>query len=143
MSGRRVAAPPSCIGRGRGRRSVRLLLSDLTKSKYRGGICLDIESNGFIVMQVSFTDDLEDGRAKTVIGRIKATSRWRAADGIGSEAERKAAIEALMREAAEYGADAVVDVRFELNGVKGHDIDGVALQRVTVTGLAVRFVRAA
>ena len=96
------------------------------------------------VMQVSFTGDLEDGRAKTVIGQVKATSRWRAASGgLGSEAERKAAIEALMREAAEYGADAVIDVRFEADDVKGHDIDGVCLRRVTATGLAVRFARAA
>ncbi len=94
-------------------------------------------------MEVSFTSDLEDDRAKTVIGRVKATSRWRAASGAGTDAERKAAIEALMREAAEYGADAVVDVRFEADDVKGHDIDGVALRRVTATGLAVRFARAA
>ncbi len=48
-----------------------------------------------------------------------------------------------MREAEEYGADAVVDVRFEVDGVKGSDIEGVQLQRVTATGLAVRFARAA
>ena len=60
-----------------------------------------------------------------------------------AEAEREAAIEALKQEAEEYGADAIVDVRFEVDGVRGLDIDGVALQRVTVTGLAVRFARAA
>ena len=49
---------------------------------------------------------------------------------------------ALVREAAEYDADAIVDVRFEVDDVKGVDIEGVALQRVTVTGLAVRFARA-
>ncbi len=94
-------------------------------------------------MKVSFAATLDDGRATTAIGRIKATTRWRAADEPGSEAEREAAIEALVREAAEYGADAVVDVRFEVDGVKGVDIEGVALQRVTVTGLAVRFAQAA
>lgn len=94
-------------------------------------------------MKVSFAATLDDGRATTAIGRIKATTRWRAADEPGSEAEREAAIEALVREAAEYGADAVVDVRFEVDGVKGVDIEGVALQRVTVTGLAIRFAQAA
>lgn len=94
-------------------------------------------------MQVSFTADLGDGRAKTVIGRVRATSRWRAAEGMGSETERRAAIEALMLEAAEYGADGVVDVQFEIDDVKGHDIEGVPLRRVTATGLAVRFARAA
>ena len=48
-----------------------------------------------------------------------------------------------MREAEEYGADAVVDVRFEVDGCKGCEIEGVPLQRVTATGLAVRFARAA
>ena len=94
-------------------------------------------------MEVSFSSDLEEDRAKTVIGQVRAVSRWRAGAGTGSDAERKAAIDALMREAAEYGADAVIDVRFEVDDVKGHDIDGVALHRVTATGLAVRFARAA
>jgi uncharacterized protein YbjQ (UPF0145 family) len=94
-------------------------------------------------MQVSFSSGLDDGRATTAIGRVKAASRWRAADRPGSEAERQAAIEALKREAAEYGADAIVDVRFEVDDVRGVDIGGVALRRVAVTGLAVRFARAA
>jgi uncharacterized protein YbjQ (UPF0145 family) len=94
-------------------------------------------------MKVTFAASLDDGRATTAIGRIKATTRWRAAAEPGTEAEREAAIEALIREAAEYGADAIVDVRFEIDGVKGVDIEGVALQRVTITGLAVRFAQAA
>jgi uncharacterized protein YbjQ (UPF0145 family) len=94
-------------------------------------------------MKVSFAASLEDGRETTPIGRIKAYARWRAADTPGTEAERQAAIEALVREAAEYGADAIVDVRFEMDGVKGVDIEGVALERVTVSGLAVRFAKAA
>ena len=44
-------------------------------------------------MQVSFTDRLEGGRATTDIGRVKAMTRWRAADQPGSEDERQAAIE--------------------------------------------------
>ena len=94
-------------------------------------------------MQVSFRSVLEDGRATIAIGRVKATTRWRALDASGSEAEHQAAIEALKREASEFGADAVIDVRFEVDDVKGYDIDGVALRRVTATGLAVRFARAA
>jgi uncharacterized protein YbjQ (UPF0145 family) len=94
-------------------------------------------------MQVSFAAALDDGRRTIAIGRVKAVTRWRAAADPGAEAERGAAIEALKREAEEYGADAVVDVRFEVDGVRGSDIDGVALRRVTVTGLAVRFARAA
>ncbi len=92
-------------------------------------------------MKVSFDASLDDGRAMTPIGRVRATTRWRAAAEPGTEEERKAAIGSLIREAAEYDADAIVDVRFEVDGVKGVDIEGVALQRVTVSGLAVRFAK--
>ena len=94
-------------------------------------------------MEFSFSSGLDDGRETIAIGRVRASARWRAASRPGSDAEREAAIEALKREAAEYGADAILDVRFEVDDVRGVDIDGVALQRVTVTGLAVRFARAA
>ena len=93
-------------------------------------------------MKISFSSELEDGRATTAIGRVRAMTRWRAADGPGNEEERRAAIGMLVREAAEYDADAIVDVQFDVDGVKGVDIEGVALRRVTVTGLAVRFAQA-
>jgi len=66
-----------------------------------------------------------------------------ARQGPGAEVDRQTAIDALRREAEEYGADGVVDVRFELEGCKGCEIDGIRLERVTATGLAVRFARAA
>ena len=62
---------------------------------------------------------------------------------VGAEADRQAAIDALTREAEEYGADGVVDVQFEVEGCKGCEIDGLRLERVTATGLAVRFAEAA
>ena len=94
-------------------------------------------------MYLRFSSDLDGGRPMTAIGRIRATTRWRAAGDPDPEADREAAIEALTREAEEYGADAVVDVRFEVDGVKGPDVEDVDLQRVTATGLAVRFDSAA
>ena len=94
-------------------------------------------------MQVSFAAALDDGRRTIEIGRIRATGPWRAAGDPGAEANRQTAVEALRREAEEYGADGVVDVRFEVEGCKGSDIDGVRLERVTATGLAVRFAQAA
>ena len=95
-------------------------------------------------MQVSFAAALDDGRRTIAIGRIRATAPWRAAgDRPSAEADRQTAIEALRREAEDYGADGVVDVRFEVEGCKGYDLDGVRLQRVTATGLAVRFAQAA
>jgi uncharacterized protein YbjQ (UPF0145 family) len=49
----------------------------------------------------------------------------------------------LTREAEDYGADAVVDVQFDVEGCKGCEIDGLRLERVMATGLAVRFAEAA
>jgi uncharacterized protein YbjQ (UPF0145 family) len=94
-------------------------------------------------MYVSFSSGLDDGRPMTAIGRIRAATRWRAAGDRGAEADRQTAIEALKREAEEHGADAVVDVQFDVEGCKGCEIDGLRLERVTATGLAVRFARAA
>jgi uncharacterized protein YbjQ (UPF0145 family) len=94
-------------------------------------------------MYVSFSSGLDDGRPLTTIGRIKAATRWRAAGDPAAEADRQAAIEALRREAEEFGADAVVDVRFEVDGCNGCELDGVRLERVMATGLAVRFAEAA
>jgi uncharacterized protein YbjQ (UPF0145 family) len=94
-------------------------------------------------MQVSFAAALDDGRRTVAIGRIRATAPWRAAIGPSLEADRQTAVETLRREAEEYGADAVIDVQFEIDGCKGYDVDGVQLQRVTATGLAVRIAQAA
>ena len=95
------------------------------------------------LMYVSFSSDLDAGRPMTAIGRIRAATRWRAAGDPLAEADRQAAIAALTREAEEYGADAVVEVRLEMDGCKGCDVEGVDLERVTATGLAVRFARVA
>jgi uncharacterized protein YbjQ (UPF0145 family) len=94
-------------------------------------------------MYVSLLSSLQDGRDYVAIGRVKAMTRWRASANPGNDAEREAAVRALQIEAEEFGADAVVDVKFEIDGVKGADIDGVTLQRVTVSGLAIRFAVAA
>ncbi len=94
-------------------------------------------------MQVSFNSALEDGRAHYSIGRVKAVGRWRAAHEAGAEVDRQAVLRALVREAEEYGADALVDVNFETDEVAGADIDGVPLTRVVATGSAVRFALAA
>lgn len=94
-------------------------------------------------MQVSFAAALDDGRRTISIGRIRAAGPWRAAGDPGAEADRETTIEALRREAEDYGADGVVDVRFGVEDCKGCDIDGVRLERVTATGLAVRFAEAA
>jgi uncharacterized protein YbjQ (UPF0145 family) len=94
-------------------------------------------------MQISHSNELEGGRDHYSIGRIKAASGWRAADVAGSEADRQTALRALIREAEEYGADAIIGLNFEIDGVQRADIDSTRLQRVAVTGIAVRFKQAA
>jgi uncharacterized protein YbjQ (UPF0145 family) len=92
-------------------------------------------------MQVSFTGALEGGRASTVIGRIKAVGPWRCAEGATDEADRRAVLRALAREAEDYGADALIDVRFEADE---HAVsEGVSLRRLVATGSAVRMAQAA
>ena len=94
-------------------------------------------------MQVSFSPSLGGARAQISIGRLKATTGWRAARGLVADFDREVALRALVREAEEYGADALVDVSFEVEEVRGPDIDGVPLRRVTATGTAVTLALAA
>jgi uncharacterized protein YbjQ (UPF0145 family) len=94
-------------------------------------------------MQVSHSDKLEDGRGFHSIGRIKASSQWRSVDAPIAEADRLTAARALIREAEEYDADAIIDLAFEINGVKRADIDGAPLQRVVAVGVAVKFAEVA
>jgi uncharacterized protein YbjQ (UPF0145 family) len=94
-------------------------------------------------MQVSRTNRLEGGRNHLSIGRIKASAGWRAVNASASEAERIEAVEALIREAQECDADAIVGLDFEVDAVKSADIGGVPLQRVAATGIAVKFAEAA
>jgi uncharacterized protein YbjQ (UPF0145 family) len=93
-------------------------------------------------MQVSRADKLEGHRYHS-IGRIKASSHWRGANDPVLEADRLAAVRALIREAEDYEADAIVGLDFELDSVVGVEIGGVPLRRVAVSGLAVKFDEAA
>jgi uncharacterized protein YbjQ (UPF0145 family) len=93
-------------------------------------------------MQVSFSRALETDRAHIAIGRVKATTEWRAADKSVADLDRDIALRALVREAEEYGADALIEVSFSVEEV-GPDIGGVPLRRVKATGTAVRFALAA
>lgn len=77
------------------------------------------------------------------IGRIKACSRWSGSINQSLEAGRRDAVAALISEAEAYEADAIIALDFELDDVKGADIDGTYLRRVLATGIAVKFVQTA
>lgn len=93
-------------------------------------------------MQVSRNDRLEGGRIHHLIGRIKACAVWRAVDASGED-DRLAALQALIREAEEYEADAIIGLDFEVDGVCRADIGAAPLQRIAATGIAVKFAEAA
>jgi uncharacterized protein YbjQ (UPF0145 family) len=93
-------------------------------------------------MQVSFSSALENDRAHFAIGKVKATTEWRAADKSLADLDREIALRALVREAEEYAADALVEVSFAVEEV-GPDIGGVPLRRIKATGTAVRLSLAA
>ena len=95
------------------------------------------------VMQVSYTNRLEGGRRHHSIGRVKASSGWRAVGNPAVEADRLAAVRALIREAEEYEADAIIGLDFEVDSINGADIGGAPLQRVAATGIAAKFDEAA
>ena len=59
------------------------------------------------------------------------------------EADRRAATAALICKAEDYDADGIIGLDFEVEGIRSADVDGVQLQRVAATGIAVKFAKAA
>jgi uncharacterized protein YbjQ (UPF0145 family) len=94
-------------------------------------------------MQVSRTNEIAGGRGHRAIGRLKASSGWRSVNAAVVETDRLAALRALIREAEEYEADAIIGLDFEVDSVNCADIGGAPLQRVAATGIAIKFDEAA
>jgi uncharacterized protein YbjQ (UPF0145 family) len=94
-------------------------------------------------MQISASQQLDGDRLHFSIGRIKATSRWCGSNGQSLETSRREAVAALIKEAEAYDADAIIGLDFEIDDVKGADIDGTRLRCVRATGIAVKFALAA
>ena len=92
-------------------------------------------------MQVSRSHRLEGARYHYLIGRIKACAIWRAVGAAAGDDDRLAALQALIREAQDYDADAIIGLDFEIDGVSCADIGGAPLQRVSATGIAVKFAQ--
>ena len=89
-------------------------------------------------MRVSETSEIEGHKISCAIGRIEAASAWHPS-GLEPHANewRAAALEKLMREAAEFEADAIVELDYRVDGIAMAET-AVPLQRVCAKGLAVR-----
>ena len=95
-------------------------------------------------MQISFTDEIEGGRAFTPIGRVQAASSWLgSAHADGAQDFHKAALAALVELAREFEADAIIGVDYGNDTVKLAELATVELRRVSATGIAVKLARAA
>lgn len=94
-------------------------------------------------MQVSFTNALDTPRARHAIGQVTATTNWRNADKPVSDLDREIAVRALVREAEEYDAQALVDVNIAIEECCDAEREGMKMRRLTATGTAVRFAVAA
>ena len=93
-------------------------------------------------MRITNANQLADSRGHYPIGRIRAASDWRPHDASRARADRLTAVRKLIREAEEYGADAIIELEFHLDDVKRAEIEGASLVRIAATGIAVRFVGA-
>ena len=95
-------------------------------------------------MQISFTNEVEDGRDFYPIGRVQAASCWHGpAQSGGAEDFHQAALKALIEMAREFEADAIIGVGYGYDAVKHEELSAVELRRVSATGLAVKLAKAA
>ena len=90
-------------------------------------------------MQVSYSHALSQSKAQISLGLLTASTGWRAGEGPITELERDIALRALTREAEEFDAQGLVNVKFTIEKVDGPDLHGAALRRIVATGEAVRF----
>lgn len=92
-------------------------------------------------MLVSTENQVAGGQIVKEIGRISATSGW---CGKASDADhRNRALARLIAAAKDYEADAIIGVNYEIDGVIAGELTGLPLERVQVSGIAVKLARAA
>jgi uncharacterized protein YbjQ (UPF0145 family) len=89
-------------------------------------------------MQLSFTASLAG--AHYPIGKVQGQSPWRA-DRAPDALDRDIATRALVREAEDFDADAVVEIAYATEECR--DGDGRMLRRIVAAGRAVRLAMAA
>jgi uncharacterized protein YbjQ (UPF0145 family) len=92
-------------------------------------------------MRISHTREVEGGRVLQTIGRIEAASGWHASNVTGDW--KNVALQRLIAAAQDFDADAIVDVDYRVDGVQTFDLAAIPLERVSVSGVAVKLARAA
>lgn len=92
-------------------------------------------------MLVSSEMQFSGVRVLREIGRITAASGWQGKPGDADQRER--ALQRLIEAAKEYDADAIIGVDYAVDGGKQIDLADVPVQRVQVTGIAVKLAKAA
>jgi uncharacterized protein YbjQ (UPF0145 family) len=75
-----------------------------------------------------------------VADTIQSAASKRSAAGASrrADSDRSATVQALIREAEAYDADAILGLSFEVDRIRSADLEGTTLERLAATGLAVR-----
>ncbi len=96
-------------------------------------------------MRISHTGEIEGSRILYAIGRVTAASAWHASgtEPVQGGDWRLVALQRLMVQAADCDADAIIEVDYEVDGVKVTDLADVPVERVCAKGIAVKLARAA
>lgn len=92
-------------------------------------------------MLVCSENQVAGGQIVKEIGRISATSGW--CGKAGDPGQRNRALARLIAAAQDFEADAIISVNYEIDGVITQDLTSQPLERVQVSGIAVKLARAA
>jgi len=87
-------------------------------------------------MRISFTDQIEGSSVLYPIGPVEAGSPW--FGQADRETLQQKALQALIEQAHEIDADALIDIRYSETGVMMEDLAPVPLKRISAYGIAVR-----
>jgi hypothetical protein len=90
-------------------------------------------------VRVTADRQFEEARIVREIGRIEAASDWRGKSTL--EAQQQAALRKLKQLAAEFEADAIIGLDFQIDDVNSIDLAPVPLSRVQARGVAVKLAR--
>jgi uncharacterized protein YbjQ (UPF0145 family) len=92
-------------------------------------------------MQVVTTQELAGATIVRTIGKISAVSHWHGCEVGGEDTFRDQALAALVEQAKEYDANAILGVRYDTCEAEYLDLSGVPVRQTRVWGIAVKTAR--